>query len=72
MKRNQRLLLKLSLAVGAIATNLLWNLSAKAQSAIDEISLDPTKQSVSRNTIFFSFCLRQFWDQRGFYANLYI
>ncbi len=54
MKRNQRLLLKLSLAVGAIATNLLWNLSAKAQSAIDEISLDPTKQSVSRNTIFFS------------------
>lgn len=54
MKRNQRLLFKLSLAGGAISTSLLWNLSAKAQSAIDEISLDPTKQSVSRNTIFFS------------------
>lgn len=47
MNKNQRLLLKLSLGVGAIATSLFWNLSVKAQSAINEISLDPAKQSVS-------------------------
>jgi hypothetical protein len=32
---------------GALATNFLGNLSAQAQSAINEISLDPSKQSVA-------------------------